>query len=94
MIAGPSALDRTKLSILPDRPSASALGKRKTTESVGEAGDRKRIEIETRESIEKELLKRRHRAEFFREEEENFRVKAEVEEEDIRRLQSRLEELD
>ena len=59
-----------------------------------EAGGRERVEIETRESLEKELLKRRHRAEFLREEEKNFRVKAEDEEEGMRRLQLRLKELD
>ena len=64
------------------------------TESVEEAGGGKRVEIETRESLEKELLKRRHRAEFLREEENNFRVRAEEEEECIRQLQLRLEELD
>ena len=71
-----------------------ALGKRKMTESVEEAGGGKRMQIETRESLEKDLLKRRHRAEFLREEENKFRVRAEEEEEGIRQLQPRLEELE
>ena len=56
------------------------------------------MEIETRESLEKDLLKRWHGAEFLREEEDNFGVRAEEkeeeeeeEEEGIRQLQSRLE---
>ena len=58
-------------------------------------GGGKRAEIESRESVEKELLERRHRVEFIREEGTNFRVKAEEEEEEgLRQLQVRLEELD
>ena len=61
------------------------------TESVEGGG--KRLEIETRESLEKELLKRQYRVEFIREEQDRFRVKEEEEEESIRRLKSRLEEM-
>ena len=61
------------------------------TESVEGGG--KRLEIETRESLEKELLKRQYRVEFLREEQDRFRVKEEEEEESIRRLKSRLEEM-
>ena len=64
------------------------------TESVEEAGGGKRWEIETRESLKTELLKRQHRVEFLREDENRIRVKVEEEEECIRRLKLRLEELD
>ena len=89
--AGPSA---TKPSILPNRPSAPVSGKRKATESLEEARVRKGRDMETRDSIEKDFLRARHRAELLREKETIFRAEAEEEEERMRRLKLQLEELD
>ena len=59
-----------------------------------EAGGAKRVEIETREGLEEDLLKRRYRAKSLREEEKSIRVRAEKEEERLRQVELRLKELD
>ena len=89
--AGPST---AKPSILPARPSASVLGKRTMTESEEMAGSRKRVELETLESVEGELNKGRGRVEILEEDERRLRVRLAEERENIRRLELRKKELE
>lgn len=64
------------------------------TESEEMAGSRKRVELETLESVEGELNKGRGRVEILEEDERRLRVRLAEERENIRRLELRKKELE